>query len=95
MPTEAMVASVLVAKYAWHLPLYRQSQMLAAQGLDIKRSVLAFWVGYAAAELAPLYLRLRELILDFRQDRGRRDGGAGARSRPRPHQEGILLGDRP
>ncbi|WP_293813248.1 IS66 family transposase [uncultured Bosea sp.] len=63
MPTEAMVASVLVAKYAWHLPLYRQSRMLAAQGLDIKRSVLAFWVGYAAAELQPLYLRLRQLIL--------------------------------
>ena len=52
-----------VAKYAWHLPLYRQAQMLAAQGLDIKRSVLAFWVGYAAAELKPVYLRLRELIL--------------------------------
>ena len=63
LPTEAMVASVLVAKYAWHLPLYRQAQMLAAQGLDIKRSVLAFWVGYAAAELKPIYLRLRELIL--------------------------------
>ena len=63
LPTEAMVASVLVAKYAWHLPLYRQAQMLAAQGLDIKRAVLAFWVGYAAAELKPLYLRLRELIL--------------------------------
>jgi transposase len=63
LPTEAMVASVLVAKYAWHLPLYRQSQMLAAQGLDIKRSVLAFWVGYAAAELKPVWLRLRELIL--------------------------------
>ena len=62
LPTEAMVASVLVAKYAWHLPLYRQAQMLAAQGLDIKRSILAFWVGYAAAELDPVYLRLRELI---------------------------------
>jgi transposase len=37
--------------------------MLAAQGLDIKRSVLAFWVGYAAAELRPVYDRLRELIL--------------------------------
>jgi hypothetical protein len=37
--------------------------MLAARGLDIKRSVLAFWVGYAAAELKPVYLRLRELIL--------------------------------
>jgi transposase len=63
LPTEAMVAFVLVAKYAWHLPLYRQSQMLLAQGLDIKRAVLAFWVGYAATELQPLWLRLRELIL--------------------------------
>ena len=63
LPTEAMVAYVLVAKYAWHLPLYRQTQMLLAQGIDIKRAVLAFWVGYAAAELMPLYLRLRELIL--------------------------------
>ena len=62
-PTEAMVASVLVAKYAWHLPLYRQSRMLFAQGLDIKRSILAFWVGHAAAELKPIYVRLRELIL--------------------------------
>ena len=63
LPTEAMVASVLVAKYAWHLPLYRQAQMLLAQGLEINRAVLAFWVGYAAAELMPLYLRLREFIL--------------------------------
>ena len=63
LPTEAMVAFVLVAKYAWHLPLYRQAQMLLAQGLDIKRAILAFWVGYAATELKPVYLRLRELIL--------------------------------
>ena len=62
LPTEAMVASVLVSKYAWHLPLYRQAQMLAAQGIDIKRSVLAFWVGYAAAELRPVSERFRELI---------------------------------
>jgi len=63
LPTEAMVASVLAAKYAWHLPLYRQAQMLLAQGIDIKRAILAFWVGYAAVELQPVYLRLRELIL--------------------------------
>jgi transposase len=37
--------------------------MLAAQGLNIKRSVLAFWVGYAAGELSAVYDRLRELIL--------------------------------
>jgi transposase len=55
---------VLVSKYAWHLPLYRQAQILLAQGIEIDRSVLAFWVGYAAAELMPLWRHLREILLD-------------------------------
>jgi transposase len=59
LPIEAMAASVLVSKYACHLTRYRQTQMLAAQGLDIKRSVLAFRVGYAAGEFRPVYDRLR------------------------------------
>jgi len=63
LPTEAMVASVLVAKYGWHLPLYRQEKMLALQGIEIDRSTLAFWVGYAGCELAPLYERLKENLL--------------------------------
>ena len=63
LPTETMVAHVLTSKYAWHLPLYRQSQMLASQGIEIDRATLALWVGYAAAELAPLALRLREILL--------------------------------
>lgn len=40
LPTEATVAQVLVARYADHLPLYRQAQMLARQGLIIGREVL-------------------------------------------------------
>ena len=63
LPTEALVAHALVSKYAWHLPLYRQAQILLAQGIEIERSVLAFWVGYAAAELMPLWRRLREIRL--------------------------------
>jgi transposase len=63
LPTEAMVASVVVAKYGWHLPLYRQEKMLAMQGIEIDRSTLAFWVGYTAAELTPLYERLKESLL--------------------------------
>jgi transposase len=63
LPTEALVAHVLVSKYAWHLPLYRQAQMLLSQGIAIDRSVLAFWVGYAGAELMPLWRRLRETLL--------------------------------
>jgi transposase len=63
LPTEAMVASVLVAKYADHTPLYRQSQGLARKGIVIDRSTLAFWVGYAAAELKPLWRLMREELL--------------------------------
>ena len=63
LPTEALVAHVLVSKYAWHLPLYRQAQILLSQGIEIDRSVLAFWVGYAAAELMPLWRHMREILL--------------------------------
>src|SRR5271155_1992928 len=63
MIATASLASVLVAKYGWHLPLYRQGKMISMQGIDIDRSTLAFWVGYAAAELAPLYERLKENLL--------------------------------
>jgi transposase len=63
LPTEALVAHVLVSKYAWHLPLYRQAQILLAQGIEIDRSVLAFWVGYAATELMPVWQRMREMLL--------------------------------
>src|SRR5262249_47446150 len=63
LPTEAMVAHVVTGKYAWHLPLYRQAQMLASQGIEIDRSTLACWVGFAAAELAPLVQRMREILL--------------------------------
>jgi transposase len=60
LPTEALVAHVLVGKYADHLPLYRQSQIYTRQGIELDRSTLADWVGRAAAELRPLHERLFE-----------------------------------
>jgi hypothetical protein len=41
LPTEATVASVIVAKFANHLPLYRQAQIYARQGVDLDWSTLA------------------------------------------------------
>jgi transposase len=55
LPTEALVAQVVVSKHADHLPLYRQAQILERQGVEIERSTLAHWVGAAAAELQPLH----------------------------------------
>lgn len=54
LPTEALVAHVLVSKYADHLPLYRQAQIYARQGITLDRSTLADWVRRAAWWLTPL-----------------------------------------
>ena len=53
-PTAGLLAHVLVSKYADHLPLYRQSQIYAREGVDLHRSTLANWVGQAARLLEPL-----------------------------------------
>lgn len=63
VPTEATVAHVLVSRYADHLPLYRQSQILARQGIEIGREVLADWAGTAAMEAVPVVRRMREILL--------------------------------
>lgn len=54
IPTEALIAQVLVSKYADYLPLYRQAQIYARQGIQLDRSTLADWVGRAAWYLRPL-----------------------------------------
>jgi len=58
LPTEALIAHVLVSKYADHLPLYRQSQIYARCGIDIHRSTLAGWAGKAAFHLRPIVDRM-------------------------------------
>ena len=50
--TFATLAHVVVAKFDHHLPLYRQSEMMAAQGLDIDRSTLAGWLGRSGSRAA-------------------------------------------
>jgi transposase len=62
LPTEATVAQVLVSKYADHLPLYRQAQIYARQGIELDRSTLADWVGRAAFMLRPVHERLLAVL---------------------------------
>ena len=54
-----LLAHVLVGKYGDHLPLYRQAEIFAREGIDLDRSLLADWVGSSAALLAPLGEALR------------------------------------
>ena len=55
MPTEALVVHVVVSKFCDSLPVYRQSQMLARQGVALDCSTLSNWVGSACWWLTPLY----------------------------------------
>jgi transposase len=63
MATEALLAHVLVAKYADFLPLYRQAQIFARQGIELDRSTLSDWVGRACWWLEPLWCLLRRHVM--------------------------------
>lgn len=62
-PGAGLLAHVLVSKYADHLPLYRQSEIYAREGVDLERSTLADWVGRSAALLEPLAAALRKEVM--------------------------------
>ena len=58
-----LLAHVLVAKFADHLPLYRQSVIYARDGVELDRALLASWVGAASALLRPLVDAIRNHVL--------------------------------
>jgi len=63
LPTTGLLAQVLVAKYADHLPLYRQERIFERAGLKLPRSTLAQWIGACGVQLQPLVEALREALL--------------------------------
>src|SRR5689334_17849857 len=63
MATEALLAHVLVAKYGDFLPLYRQAQIFARQGVELDRSTLCDWVGRACWWLEPLWRLLHRHVM--------------------------------
>lgn len=63
MASEALVAHVLVSKFADHLPLYRQAQIYERHGIRLDRSTLGDWVGRACWWLRPLYDRILSHVM--------------------------------
>lgn len=61
---ESLLADILVKKFADHLPLYRQSEILAREGINISRQLLAQWVVKCAFALKPLYNKMYQLVLE-------------------------------
>jgi transposase len=59
-----LLAQLITAKFADHIPLHRFAAQLARWGLEIARSTLGDWVAQAADLLEPLYaLMHREVLL--------------------------------
>ncbi|EGH71967.1 transposase component, partial [Pseudomonas syringae pv. aceris str. M302273] len=63
IPTAGLLAHVMIAKFADHLPLYRQESIFGRAGLAIPRSTLAQWVGVTGVQLQPLVDALRDVVL--------------------------------
>ncbi len=58
-----LLAHVLVSKYADHLPLYRQAEIYARDGVELDRSTMAEWVGGCSWLLQPLVEALRRHVM--------------------------------
>src|SRR5713226_5418757 len=58
-----LLAHVLVSKYCDHLPLYRQSEIYARDGVELDRSTMAEWVGGCSRLLEPLVEALRRQVM--------------------------------
>ena len=58
-----LLAHVLVSKFVDHLPLYRQSEIYAREGVDLERSTLADWVGQSRQLLRPLINALNRHVM--------------------------------
>jgi transposase len=63
LPTVGLLAQVLAAKYADHLPLYRQESIFERAGVALPRSTLAQWVGAYGVQLQPLVEAMKAAIL--------------------------------
>ena len=88
-----LLAHVLTAKFCDHLPLYRQSDIDAGEGVDLDRSTLAKWVGETSSLVAPLVEELRRYVLSAEKlhaDDTPVPVLAPATARPRPAGSGPM-----
>lgn len=58
----SLLAQVIVAKTADHLPLHRQEKIFERHGVDISRKTMCGWLAQCADLLQPLYGSLKEVL---------------------------------
>jgi hypothetical protein len=62
--TPATLAHLLVGKFVDHLPLYRQAEIYAREGMELDRSTMSDWVGQASWLLDPVVVAIRKHVFD-------------------------------
>jgi transposase len=65
IPSEGLLASILVDKYVDHLPLYRQKQRFAREKIEIASSTIEGWTAQSLDALKPLY---EKLVMDIKNE---------------------------
>ncbi|STI72438.1 transposase [Escherichia coli] len=62
-----LLARVLTGKYCEHLPLYRQSEIFARQGVELSRALLSNWVDACCQLMTPLNDALYRYVMNTRK----------------------------
>ena len=63
LPTSGLLAQVVVSKFGDHLPGYRQEDIFARHGINIRRSTIYGWLAAAADLCQPLYELMKTRVL--------------------------------
>ena len=66
MAGASFLAHIAIAKFCDHLPLYRQAEIYAREGIDVDRGQLAEWLGHVAWLLRPLGELIAEHVMAAR-----------------------------
>jgi len=64
MASESLLADILINKYVYHLPFYRQIQKYRELGVVLSDATMGDWFAAVCSKLRPLYDRLRERIME-------------------------------
>jgi len=62
--TESLLANIILGKYQYALPLYRQESLFTQSGIELSRTTMARWVIQVSEKFKPLYEALKVHLLE-------------------------------
>ena len=62
--TESLLANIILGKYQYAMPLYRQESLFTQSGIELSRTTMARWIIQVSEKFAPLYAALKTHLLE-------------------------------